>query len=226
MENKKQTCCSSHERKDIVKTNGIVRGLFIGFLPHIPCLAFFVFSVIGAVAAAAFFRDILFLPHFFSFLIAVSVILSVFSSIGYLWKKECLCIDGMRREWKYLAVLFGTTIAANIFFFSVAFPVIAERSSREQFGRESFAAQENLNLSTITLTVNIPCSGHAPLIIDEMKKNVGIVSVRFIAPNRFIAEFDSEKTNPEEIQKMDVFRAFPITVEYGVVFPNAESRQR
>jgi hypothetical protein len=63
------------------------------------------------------------------------------------------------------------------------------------------------NLTSIKLSVAIPCQGHAFLIIDELKK-AGASKVQFQIPNNFIIKYDSQSTSKEDILNLDIFKQY------------------
>ena len=119
-------------------------------------------------------------------------------------------------------ILYGTTIGINLLLFMVVFPITANLNSGTSFTVASTAAiggdeQSSLTGSSvlITLKVEIPCSGHAPLIIGELKKINGVENVRFRFPNLFDVNYDSQKTTKEEILPLEVFNTYKATVVGG-----------
>lgn len=71
----------------------------------------------------------------------------------------------------------------------------------------------NENLIVFSMKVNIPCSGHAPLIIDELKKEKGVEIVRFKMPNIFTIGYNLGKTNPQKISSLEIFKTFMIEIK-------------
>ena len=65
-------------------------------------------------------------------------------------------------------------------------------------------------LSRMTLSVDIPCQGHASLIIGELKK-VGASEVSFELPNLFVIKYDSSKIDKAKILELDVFKTYKAT---------------
>ena len=63
--------------------------------------------------------------------------------------------------------------------------------------------------SKLTLNVNIPCAGHASLIIYEVKKLEGITSVEFKGSGIFDVYYDPAKTSEERILALDIFKEYP-----------------
>ena len=65
--------------------------------------------------------------------------------------------------------------------------------------------------SAITLKVAIPCSGHASLIINELKKLQGVSNVEFRSPNYFDVRYDSTKVSKQEILSLNIFKQYKAT---------------
>ena len=65
------------------------------------------------------------------------------------------------------------------------------------------------NFSTLNISVAIPCSGHAPLIIDEVKKVNGVKSITFEMSNKFHITYDATITSKEKILGASIFKDFP-----------------
>jgi hypothetical protein len=196
----KKSCCQEMQNK---KSRGILSGVLFGLIPHSFCLAFILFSIIGAAAFTAFFRKFLLVPNFFYFLIFFSFLLATVSSFFYLRKNRCLCVSGIKSSWKYISVLYCSTILVNLLMFFVILPRLANINISK--------ASEN-NLSKLSINVQIPCPGHAPLIMDEIKKNSDVQNVIFKMPNDFEIDYDSEKTSPEKIIGLDIFKTYQATI--------------
>lgn len=177
------------------------QGILYGILPHSFCIAFIVFSVIGATAATTIFKSLLLLPYFFQILIGISFLFATISAAIYLKRLNMLNIQGIKGKWRYLSILFGTTIAVNLFFFLVVFPLLSNIKTVKNIN-----AGESLN--RITLSAKIPCSGHAPLVVDELGKEKGISGVKFEFPANFTITYDPKKTTPEEILSAEIFKTF------------------
>jgi len=64
-------------------------------------------------------------------------------------------------------------------------------------------------LSEMTLSVAIPCQGHASLIIGELEK-AGAHEVIFNSPNLFLVKYDSTKLDKSKILGLDVFKEYPV----------------
>lgn len=211
---------------------GFLSGLIYGLVPHIGCIAFIVFSVLGVTTATAFFKPLLLNPYFFYILIVLSLVFATFSAIFYFKQQGFITFSkisegleisflpgGFRRKWKYLLTLYGTTVSINLILFMIIFPIAANISSGASLTAAflgAFGGGEELQLSDsaslITLQVDIPCPGHAPLIIGELKEINGVEGIRFKFPNLFDVGYESEKTSKEKILSLDVFKTYKATV--------------
>lgn len=194
-------CCRSVKKEG----NGFWQGIVLGLLPHSFCIGFIIFSVLGATVFSTIFRQFLLLPHFFEILVGVSFVLATISALIYLGKFNLLSVLGIRRKWRYLLVLYGTTIAVNVLFLTVIFPRVANiGTTRPVFGQN--------DLVTKTISINIPCSGHAPLIIDELKKVNGVASVSFNNLGYFEVGFYPQKVTIGQILQAGIFKTYPATI--------------
>jgi hypothetical protein len=201
----KEYCCSSNSDKD--KPAGFLKGLLFGLIPHSFCIAFIVFTIIGSTIATSLMKNILLIPNFFQLLLVFSFLMSLISAGIYLKRINLLSLKGVATKWKYLSILIGTTVGVNLLFFKVVFPAVANVNFQETKKISQIAGIQN-----ITLKVNIPCSGHAPLISQEIKKISGITDVKFISPDLFAISFDSTRTNRDEIMNLEIFKTFLSTI--------------
>ncbi len=201
MRAKNNLCCQTSKNNS---PRGILSGVFFGLIPHAFCIAFILFSVLGAVGATAVVKKFLLFPYFFHFLILVSLLLATLSSAVYLKKNYCLCVAGVKNKWRYVTTLYSATILVNLLMFFVVFPALANISPKN-------ATDTTANLADLSLSVQIPCSGHAPLIIDELKKENGVSSIAFQLPNIFKIQYDSQKTSPEKITALEIFKTYKAT---------------
>ncbi len=176
-------------------------------IPHTGCILFIVFTVLGVTAATAVFRQFLMNPYAFYILIGLSFVLATVSAIIYLRRNVGLNVDGMKRKWKYLSILYGTTLIVNVLFFTVIFPAATNAITVQ--GPDTGQVVEPLSVS---LQVTIPCSGHALLISSEIQKVNGVLGVKYRQPNFFDVSYDGSKTNEGAILKIDVFKTYPARV--------------
>ena len=201
MAKEQNLCCDVAEKKD----SGLLKGILYSFVPHTFCIVFILFSVIGSVAATAVLKKFLVIPYFFTFLMIASFSLATCSAFLYLKKSDCLCVSGVKRKWKYLVVLYSIMILINLAMFTIVFPVLANIN-----GGATNRGEYDASLS---MAVGIPCSGHADLIINELKKDEGVGQVTFRLPNIFDIKYDSAKTSLEKIFSMEIFKTYKATIE-------------
>ena len=183
----------------------LISGIVAGLLPHTFCILFILFSIFGTTTASVLFRPLLLNSNFFYFLIIFSFGFATFSAILYLAKNGILSLEGAKRKWQYLTLMYGLTILTGVSLFLFIFPATANfnRNQSQVLGNQT---------KEVVLGVDIPCSGHAPLVTDELKKINGIEKVKFSLPNIFRISFDSNKTNEEEILNQGIFKNFKATI--------------
>jgi len=205
----------------------IKQGIIYGLIPHIGCIAFIIASVLGVTVATSLFKPLLLNPYFFYILIAISFVFATISAVVYLKKQGFIIFNKTKdnlemgfssnvigRKWKYLSTLYGTTIGVNLLLFMIVFPLLANVSlSAPATTGNAVAVDGSSNgLSLLKLQVDIPCSGHAPLITGELKTINGVVGVQFDFPNIFSVKYDPAKTSKEKILSLDVFKTYKATV--------------
>jgi copper chaperone CopZ len=215
--------------KSKTEKSSIKQGIIYGLIPHTGCIAFILASVLGVTVATELFKPLLLNPYFFYILILMSFIFATISAIIYMKKQGFITFnkseggleigfspEGIKRKWKYLSTLYGTTIGVNLLLFIIIFPLLANVSAFSSSTTGAFvgvASNENVNsISSIRLKVDIPCSGHAPLISQELKSINGVVGVQFSFPNIFDVKYDSTKTSKQQILSLDVFKTYKATV--------------
>lgn len=201
---KEQSCCQKEIPENLEK-RGLFSGLIYGIIPHTFCIAFILFSVIGATTAASLLKPFLLNHYFLYILIAISFIFATISAAVYLKRNESLSVKGLKSKWRYLSILYGTTILVNFLFFLVIFPALTNMDFNHI---KATANNENIVFGSLALEVDIPCSGHAPLIAGELKKMEGIGPVEFRFPNIFYVNYDSSETSPEKIISLEVFETY------------------
>jgi len=199
------------------KSGNIFQGLIYGLIPHIGCIAFILASIIGATAFTQFFKPLLMNRYFFYILILVSISFATISSILYLRKNDFLSFDGVKRRWKYLMGMYGSTIGINLLFFLIIFPLLANASTPPKSnGSISNSLNNSFNTmgstSSIKLSIDIPCSGHASLITQELKTLSGVTDIKFNLPNIFQVKYDSTKTTKQQILSLEIFNTYKATV--------------
>lgn len=191
MENK--SCCGARS------------GLIYGLLPHSFCLGLIIFSALGATIFSTVFRRLLLLPHFLEILIGLSFILATISTLIYFQRLGGISLGRIKHHWRYLAILYGTTITVNLLLLSVVFPRLAN------FGQPAVVLGQN-NLVTKTLDVRLPCSGHALLISEELRKIAGVSGVYFNQEGYFEVSFDPDQVNLEQILNTPIFKTYAVRV--------------
>ncbi|MFC1705144.1 hypothetical protein ACFLZ6_02355 [Nanoarchaeota archaeon] len=209
-ENKEENYCCKPVDETIKKEKGFWAGLFYGLVPHTGCIAFIIFTVLGVTAASAFIKPLLLNRYFFHMLIGLSLVLATVSATIYLKKHNMLSRDGIKTKRKYLLTLYGTSIGINLLLFLVVFPLATNMASAAPTGAFSVVAS-----SDITLQVDIPCPGHAPLISEELKTINGVRSVKYRFPNYFDVNYDNTLTSKEDMASLTVFSSYPIISSEG-----------
>ncbi len=99
----------------------------------------------------------------------------------------------------------GILIVAFIVIFLI---VIVAAGFFRSTGRVVDDEKSELNLSLVTLRVNIPCPGHAGLIKSELSKLSGVNSVGFRFPNLFDVRYDSSELESKEILALKIFEEY------------------
>lgn len=189
------------------KKKSFLQGAVYGLIPHTGCIAFVVASILGVTVAVDFFKPFLMNPYFFYILVAISLAFATLSSVLYLRKNGFLSLTGAKRKWKYLSIMYTSTVGVNVLFFLVLFPLLANVSASPA---QVFTTGES---STLLLEVDIPCPGHAPLISEELKSLNGIIRIQFTSPNTFDVDYDPAKVTKEEILSLEVFKVYKATVK-------------
>ncbi|MDD5147914.1 MAG: hypothetical protein PHH08_00445 [Candidatus ainarchaeum sp.] len=201
-------CCKRAGEKSSLK-----QGIIYGLVPHIGCIGFAAAPVLGVTVAAEFFRPLLMNRWFFYFLIGVSLLSATVSTIIYLRQNNALSMKGAVRKKRHISTMYASTIGINLLFFLFIFPMAANFGANVSAGTAGLAALPGSNsIGTIALQVQIPCSGHAPLITGELKKISGVQGVTFNFPDSFDVAFDSGKTTKERILALEIFRTYPAKV--------------
>ncbi|MEO0281739.1 MAG: cation transporter [candidate division WOR-3 bacterium] len=195
--------CVCGKKPCICKDSSIKQGIIYGIIPHLGCIAFVIASIIGSTFFVNVFKPILMNPYFFYILIGVSLIFATVSSLVYLKNNGFLSFDGIKRKWRYLAVMYGSTLGVNVLFFFFIFPLLTNISTA--------SASEYSSYPVLKISVDIPCSGHAPLITEELKSLDGVENVKFEFPNYFYISYDQTKISRSEILSIEVFKTYKAT---------------
>jgi len=192
------------------QTNGIAQGIFYALVPHTMCIAFLIGSIFGVTLLMQFFKPLLMNRYFFYILIAISFAFATLSALLYLRKNGLLSALGAKRKWKYLTGMYGSTIGINLALFLLIFPILANASPSNI--TSGALSEQAPYVSTLKMSVDIPCSGHAPLITSELKTISGVLGVQFSFPNVFEVIYDNTKTNQNQILALGVFGEYPAKV--------------
>ena len=204
---KEDNCCGSK------KGEGVKQALIYGLVPHIGCIAFLIGSVLGVTVLMNVFKPVLMNRYLFHILILISIGFATLSAVFYLKNKKLLSLQGVKKKKKYLATMYGLTIGINLLLFFVIFPLTANATIT------GGAVVDSSNLAMLSLEVDIPCPGHAPLISEELKTITGVASIDYGFPDKFDVEYDSSVTGKDEILGLEVFDEYPATIllEQGAV---------
>jgi len=189
----------------------ILKGLTYGLIPHIGCIVFIIGSILGVTVLMQFFKPLLMNQYFFYILILISLMFATISSALYLKNNGLLSSSGMKRKWKYLSTMYGSTIGINLLVFMIIFPLLANVSASSPTTGDFAVASSGSSVS-LKLQVDIPCSGHAPLISQELKSINGVTGIQFNFPNIFDVTYDPVKTSKQQILSLDVFKTYKATV--------------
>jgi hypothetical protein len=188
------------------KDSGFLKGILYGLLPHCGCVLFILFTVLGVTTASAFLMPLLKNSSFFYGLIVLSFVFATVSAFFYLKKRKAFSIEGIKKNYIYLLILYGTVILVNLLLFLVIFPKVANLNSGGDVAGVSDIKSE------LTLEVDIPCSGHAFLVVGDVSKQEGVFEVKYRFPNLFDISYNSEKISVEEILLTEIFEEFEAIV--------------
>lgn len=187
------------DKQKIQKSNissSIWKGILLSVIPHIGCIAFAVLMVTGVGFGTVFLKNFLSNKWIFPASITLSFVIASVYSYFY-FKKQC-CTNKIR----YVSIIFSSMILVNILLFYIVFPWMTNLQNNSNI---AFAS----NLSELKIQIDIPCTGHAPLIVYELKK-AGISDVIFTDPDTFDIKYDSTKITTEQIKGLQLFEDFKI----------------
>ncbi|MBN2881257.1 heavy metal translocating P-type ATPase [Candidatus Woesearchaeota archaeon] len=201
-----------NEKKDFFKA------ILYGLVPHVGCVFFVIGSIFGASLLTTLFKPMLMNRYFFYILIGISLVFATLSSILYLKQNKLLSLKGIKKHKIYLSTMYGITVGVNLLLFFVVFPLTANLTLVSAEEKTNDLANSE-TISTLVLAVDIPCSGHAPLITGEVKKLLGIKSVKFDFPNVFTIQYDSNLLTDEKIMSLDIFKSFSAKNKYKSAKP-------
>ena len=197
----------SNENK---KHNNFKEALAYGLFPHIGCIAFIFGSILGVTFMMTLFRPLLMNRYVFHIMVVMSIVFATISSVLYLRKNGLFSFIGMKKKWKYLSTMYSVTIGANVFLLLVIFPMVAAASG----GNVDLAG---VDYSTLRMDVDIPCAGHAPLIMEEVRQVNGVLDIEYITLGEFNVYYDGKITSQDEILSIEVFSQYPATPLGGTI---------
>jgi copper chaperone CopZ len=142
--------------------------------------------------------------YIFYYLILISVTFATLSALIYLKNNKLLSWQGIGSKKRYLGILYGLTIGTNIIIFFLVFPVIAN------VGKVS--AERLTRYNEFSISVNIPCPGHAYLITNELKTLNGVIESQYSFPNNFKVYYNLSIISIEEILDLEVFKQYPAKI--------------
>ena len=181
------------------KSRGIKAGLILGIIPHSGCIAIILFALLGVTAANTFFIKFLSYKYYIPSLFVTSFFIASVAAFFYTRRFPDRRI---KSHWKYLAVLYSSIIIINLLMIYIIFPYATNLSS-------SGNVISNLeNTKILKLSFEIPCLGHAPLVISELQKVNGITSVKYLSEKSFEILYNPEEINKEQILEQDICKEF------------------
>ncbi|MBU1136689.1 MAG: hypothetical protein KJ559_04230 [Nanoarchaeota archaeon] len=195
-------CC---KQKKEYKGNNPLMGIAYGLIPHTGCIMFIIATILSSTILIQFFRPLLMNRYIFHYLILISVGFATISSFLYLRKNKSLSLEGIKRKKRYLSIMYGSTVGINLILFIFVFPYIANITG-------NVSAAEITGASVLSIAVDIPCPGHAPLISNEVKTINGVKGSEYSFPNKFEVYYDASQTSKNEILSLEVFDEYPANV--------------
>ena len=196
-----ESCCCGPKKE--YKGNNPLIGMAYGLIPHIGCILFVIAAVLGSTLLMGYFRPLLMSRNIFYYMIAISVGFATLSSFFYLRKNKHLSWRGIKKKKGYLSIMYGSTIGINLILIFFIFPLLANVGG--------VSAAEITGSSVLSISVDIPCPGHAPLISNEVKTIPGVKGSEYSFPNNFEVYYDSSQTSEGEILALEVFDEYPAT---------------
>ena len=178
-----------------------------GLIPHLGCIGFMLAAIFGASTVMTIFRPLLLHASLFPILIVISFGFATISALLHLKLGGHFNLAGIKQRWRYLSVLYISTMFSNLILFLVVFPYAANAVDRNHQSNNTFALQTTQ--SVLHLKTDIPCSGHASLVTDELNQVNGINSVEFVFPDTFLVRYDPHSISESQILSLEIFRTFP-----------------
>lgn len=123
-------CCKPKQTQGDRK--GFLWGVLYGIIPHTFCILFVLLSIVGATSGAVFLKKFIFIPHLFQYLLLLSFFFATLSATFYLKRNGLLSLAGIKRKWKYLTILYSTTMIINPLFVYWILPATANISQPKE----------------------------------------------------------------------------------------------
>lgn len=117
------SCGDVHAPKN---KRGFVMGVVYGLIPHTFCIAFAALSIFGATTATSLIRPLVENKYFDQILIVTAIIFATLSAIFHLAGHKLLSLTGIKKSWKYLSILYITTIVVNLILFFIVLPYLTK----------------------------------------------------------------------------------------------------
>jgi len=187
-----------------MKNKNALNGIVYGIIPHIGCIMFIVAAVLGATVLVQLFKPILMNRNIFYYLFLISLGFATLSSFFYLKKNRKLSWEGIKSKKGYLAIMYSLTIGINLLLFFFVFPLLA--------GIGNVSAEQTTGTSLLSIEVDLPCPGHAPLVTNELKTIEGVNGSAYSFPNKFDIYYNNSLTSKEKILSLNVFKEFSAKV--------------
>jgi len=185
-QNKLPACCKPQK--------GIKAGILSGIIPHAGCILIIVLALIGVTAANSFFIKFLSYKYYIPLLFVISLFIASIAAFFYIRR---FSDKRIKSHWKYLTILYVSVITINLIMIYLIFPYTS-----------GLASSENTDGKLLNLSFEIPCSGHASLVISELQAVEGIKSVKYISGNDFEIYYNPEEISEEEILIQNICKEF------------------
>ena len=156
---------------------GIASGIISGIIPHAGCIAIIILALFGATIANTFLRKFLFNSYYLYILFFISLAIATF--FAFLYKRRFKGTR-IRDHWKYFTFLYSSVIIINLAMIYLIFPAVVSGVSGNYVSDSSSNSEETLRLS-----FDIPCEGHVPLVVTELKNVTGIKEIHYISGKIF-----------------------------------------
>jgi len=183
-------------------------GVVYGILPHSFCIAFAALSIFGATTATSLIYPLVENKHFGQIMILIAFTFATLSAVFHLASHKMFSWAGIKKSWRYLVILYVTTIVVNL----ILFFAISPSFTRFALDKKGVDVEEIYSgFSKVTLEVNIPCSAHAFLVTDALGKLDGVKDVK-LNGTYFDVFYDKEVVSVDKILSIDLFKEYSAKV--------------